>query len=286
MFDGFLKSAVGGLGLLCFFVFILWVYFVNFTSAGKGYFFNKHLLFMRQLAKRLVDYVMGLSRYIGYKGGTIIAIIFVLLINTVLIKGLGLKPNVPFYPQGVAGDSFLIMVIGSLLGVILLWGQIALLYSFLTFRIKQKNEVVEAIGCITYPLSKLPYQWANIAVGLAVIFVGLCGLFLLNGIPENIANEWPLLIKGLLLSVINIVINILLIIKNLIIFFIILSFVAIFTKRLDYIVITNEWVSTISFAIFPVKLRVLVFDFSPIIALWLCGIVHSILTVVLTGLIK
>lgn len=286
MFDGLIVSAVGGLGLLGFFVFILWVYFVNFTSAGKGYFFNKHLLFMRQLAKRLVDYVMGLSRYIGYKGGTIIAIIFVLLINTVLIKGLGLKPNVPFYPQGFAGDSFLIMVIGSLLGVILLWGQIALLYSFLSFRIKQKNEVVEAIGCITYPLSKLPYQWANIVVGLVVVFLALCGLFLLNGIPENIAKELPLLMKDFLFEFISVIINILLIIKNLIVVFIILSFVAIFTKRLDYIVITNEWVSAISFAIFPVKMRVLVFDFSPIIALWLCGIVHSILVRFLTGLIQ
>lgn len=277
MFDGLLHSAIGGLGLLSIFVFAFWVYFVNFTDAGRGYFFNKHLLLIRQFAKKSVDYVMGLSRYINYKGGTIIAIIFVLLINTVLLKGMGLKPNVPLYPQGEAGESFLIMVIGSLFGVVILWGQMALLHSFLSFRIKQKNEVVEAIGCITYPLSKSDKMWTNIVAGLAVIFVALCALFLLNGVPENIANELPTIIKGLLLAVVNIIINILLIIKNLIIFFIILSFVAIFTKRLDYIVITNEWVSTLGFSVFPVKLRFLMFDFSPIIALWLCGIVHSIL---------
>lgn len=277
MFDGLLHSAIGGLGLMSIIVFALWVYFVNFTDAGRGYFFNKHLLVIRQLAKKLVDYVMGLSRHISYKVGTIIAIIFVLLINTALLKGMGLKPNVPLYPQGAAGESFLIMVVGSLLGVVILWGQMALLHSFLSFRIKQKNEVVEAIGCITYPLSKSDKMWVNIVAGLGVIFVALCALFLLNGVPENIANELPTIIKGLLLAVVNIIINILLIIKNLIIFFIILSFVAIFTKRLDYIVITNEWVSTLGFSVFPVKLRFLMFDFSPIIALWLCGIVHTIL---------
>jgi hypothetical protein len=52
---------------------------------------------------------------------------------------------------------------------------------------------------------------------------------------------------------------------------------------LGFIAITNEWISVLGFSVFPVKLRVLMFDFSPIIALWLCGIVHAILRGFLHG---
>ncbi|MBO7222872.1 MAG: hypothetical protein J6V70_01910 [Kiritimatiellae bacterium] len=273
MFEGLLKSAIGGLGLVGAFIFVLWVYFINFTPAGKRFFFNKYLLLMRQGATTLVGYIMGLSRYIGYKTGSILGIILVLIINTILTKGLKFKPLVPFYPEGAAGESFLIMLLASTFGVILLWGQYSLLACFLSFRIKLKSEAVEALECITFPLSKFSSVWAKIAVSCAVIIVALCGLFLLNGTPENLATMPINILMAFLVSIIDI----LLIIKNLIVVLIILSFVAIFTKRLDYIAITNELISVLSFSVFPVKLRLLMFDFSPIIALWICGIVHSIL---------
>ena len=271
--NNFLIQAVGGLGLVGILVFMLWVYFVNFTSAGQQYFFNKHLLLMRNAVQKPVGFVMGLSRLIGYKTGTIIAIILVLIINTVLIKSLGIKPFVYFYPAGAVGENFGVMLLGSILGVLLLWGQIALLNCFLKLRIKLGNEVTSALDCITYPLSRFRSLTINTVVGCVVIFVALCGLLLLNGVPENIANSFFEIIRYFLMSIVDI----LLIIKKLIILFIILSFVSIFTKNLGFIAITNEWISVLGFSVFPVKLRVLMFDFSPIIALWLCGIVHAIL---------
>lgn len=274
-----LEMAIGRLGLVSILVFVFWVYFINFTKAGRSFFFNKHLLLMRQCAQKLVGYVMGLSRAIGYKTATVIAIILALLINTVLIKALHFHPFVYFYPKSPAGESFLIMLLGSVFGVILLWGQLAILTCFLRLRIKHKNDVVNALECITFPVTNFRSATVNLCVGFGVIFVALCGLYLLNGIPENIASSFLLIIKYFLLSIADI----LLIIKNLIFLFIVLSLLSIFTKRLELIVITNEWVSVLGFSVFPVKLQVLMMDFSPIIAIWICGIVHTILHGLLHG---
>ena len=269
-----LEMAIGRLGLVSILVFVFWVYFINFTKAGQSFFFNKHLLLMRQGAEKLVGYVMGLSRAIGYKTATVIAIILALLINTVLIKALHFHPFVYFYPKSPAGESFLIMLLGSVFGVILLWGPLGKLID-----LKHKNDVVNALECITFPVTNFRSATVNLCVGFVVIFVALCGLYLLNGIPENIASSFLLIIKYFLLSIADI----LLIIKNLIFLFIILSLLSIFTKRLELIVITNEWVSVLGFSVFPVKLQVLMMDFSPIIAIWICGIVHTILHGLLHG---
>lgn len=267
---GIFNSAITGFGIFGTLIFFLWVFFVNFTEAGRVFFFNKHLLIIRQISKSLVDCILSLSRYISYKLAIVIAIVFALIINTVIIKVFGLTPNIPFYPEGVAGKGFFVMLLGSAFGVILLWAQLGLINCFLELRFKQKNEVVEALECITYPVSSINKIWFRAIVFCVVILVVNIGGLLLNGLPENIAFVYKSVIKELFISIIDI----LLIIRNLISVFILLSFVSLFMKKMDYVVIVNEWSSTLGNAIFPIKLRILMLDFTPVLAIPVCGIIH------------